>query len=78
MTEKTEASTGVPILSHVACCLGNQLINSITHFSSVPDNISATFGIIKESAKSCFTKCPKISAGISILNPIFQGIVNHP
>lgn len=77
-TEKTEVSTGGPILSHVACCLGNQSINSVTHFSSALDNISARFGIIKESANSCFTKYQKISVGISILNSIFQGIINHP
>jgi len=53
MIEKTEAGTGVPILSHVACCLGNQLISSVTHFSpALENNISARFGIIKESANS--------------------------
>lgn len=52
MTEKTEASTGSPILRLVACCLGNQLISSVTHFSLAPDNTSARFGIIKESANS--------------------------
>lgn len=53
MTEKEEASTGVPILSHAACCLDNQLISSVTHFSPAPDsNISARFGIINETANS--------------------------
>lgn len=42
-----------PILSHVACCLGNHLISSVTHFSPAPDNnIPARFYIIKESANS--------------------------
>lgn len=51
--QKKEASTGVPILSHVACCLGNQLISSVTHCSPAPDsNISARFGIINETANS--------------------------